>query len=174
MYYSPCYAGCAQETNAHGSKAYTQCTCIHKPSKEIGTYESLHNNTTNNNTILDRINSNESVLLSVEAMRLTSGSDVPYEAINTMCESTCNYLGFFLILACFTMFFTFLSTMPALSATLRWVTSLSVSQRVSGKLFLNETINNIWLVKHNFLCTYYCHSSQPMFGELCQCDYCVC
>lgn len=141
MYYSPCYAGCAQETNAHGSKAYTQCTCIHKPSKEIGTYESLHNSTNNNKTILNEImNSNESLLLNVEAMSLTSGSSVPYEAINTMCESSCNYLGFFLILACFTMFFTFLSTMPALSATLRWVTSKSIShwdskyKGISGKV----------------------------------------
>jgi solute carrier organic anion transporter family, member 4A len=38
-----------------------------------------------------------------------------------MCESKCSYLGMFVVLCFFVMFFTFLATMPALSATLRCV-----------------------------------------------------
>lgn len=44
-----------------------------------------------------------------------------YEAINTMCDSTCGHLWIFVSLCFFVMFFTFLATMPALSATLRCV-----------------------------------------------------
>lgn len=44
-----------------------------------------------------------------------------YDAVNTMCESKCSYLGMFVVLCFFVMFFTFLATMPALSATLRCV-----------------------------------------------------
>ncbi|CAD6997102.1 unnamed protein product [Ceratitis capitata] len=43
------------------------------------------------------------------------------EATNTMCESTCQYLPYFVGLCFVLMLFTFLSTMPALSATLRCV-----------------------------------------------------
>uniref|UniRef100_A0A1I8PGJ0 Solute carrier organic anion transporter family member n=1 Tax=Stomoxys calcitrans TaxID=35570 RepID=A0A1I8PGJ0_STOCA len=44
-----------------------------------------------------------------------------YDATNTMCTSSCQYLPYFIAL-CFTlMLFTFLATMPALSATLRCV-----------------------------------------------------
>lgn len=46
--------------------------------------------------------------------------DRGYDAINTMCESSCHNLWFFVSLCFFVMFFTFLSTMPALSATLRY------------------------------------------------------
>lgn len=46
--------------------------------------------------------------------------DRGYDAINTMCDTSCNSLWFFVSLCFFVMFFTFLSTMPALSATLRY------------------------------------------------------
>lgn len=47
--------------------------------------------------------------------------DRGYDAINTMCTSSCNNLWYFVGLCFFVMFFTFLATMPALSASLRWV-----------------------------------------------------
>lgn len=46
--------------------------------------------------------------------------DRGYDAINTMCDTSCNNLWYFISLCFFVMFFTFLSTMPALSATLRY------------------------------------------------------
>lgn len=43
-----------------------------------------------------------------------------YDAVNTVCSGDCNKMWIFIILTFGTMFFTFLSTMPALTATLRW------------------------------------------------------
>ncbi|XP_055641042.1 solute carrier organic anion transporter family member 4A1 [Toxorhynchites rutilus septentrionalis] len=54
----------------------------------------------------------------------TFGQNEPYrsyDAVNTMCESQCNHLWIFVSLCFLVMFFTFLATMPALSATLRCV-----------------------------------------------------
>ncbi|XP_050680474.1 solute carrier organic anion transporter family member 4A1 isoform X2 [Leptidea sinapis] len=50
-----------------------------------------------------------------------SGGSVSYEAINSMCPSECPYLWLFVLLMFIVMLFTFLATMPALSATLRCV-----------------------------------------------------
>ncbi|XP_055850683.1 solute carrier organic anion transporter family member 4A1 [Episyrphus balteatus] len=44
-----------------------------------------------------------------------------YEAINTMCESGCSHLWYFVFFCFILMLFTFLATMPALAATLRCV-----------------------------------------------------
>lgn len=44
-----------------------------------------------------------------------------YDAINTMCSSDCNKMWLFIVLCFGTMLFTFLSTMPALTATLRYI-----------------------------------------------------
>lgn len=44
-----------------------------------------------------------------------------FDAINTMCESKCPHLWLFSVMCFCVMFFTFLATMPALSATLRYV-----------------------------------------------------
>nr|XP_040237134.2 solute carrier organic anion transporter family member 4A1 [Anopheles coluzzii] len=44
-----------------------------------------------------------------------------YDAVNTMCQSRCDHLWIFVMLCFLVMFFTFLATMPALSATLRCV-----------------------------------------------------
>ncbi|XP_065357343.1 solute carrier organic anion transporter family member 4A1 [Calliphora vicina] len=44
-----------------------------------------------------------------------------YDATNTMCSSSCQYLPYFVALCFMLMLFTFLATMPALSATLRCV-----------------------------------------------------
>ncbi|XP_067625619.1 solute carrier organic anion transporter family member 4A1 [Eurosta solidaginis] len=54
------------------------------------------------------------------AKQIYGASDVP-DATNVMCESTCEYLPYFVSLCFVLMLFTFLSTMPALSATLRCV-----------------------------------------------------
>ncbi|KAL4713814.1 hypothetical protein ACJJTC_015468 [Scirpophaga incertulas] len=53
----------------------------------------------------------------------TAGNNVslPYEAINSVCPSECPYLWLFVALSFLVMLFTFLATMPALSATLRCV-----------------------------------------------------
>ncbi|CAK1601566.1 unnamed protein product [Parnassius mnemosyne] len=50
-----------------------------------------------------------------------SNSSIPYDAINNVCSSDCPYLWPFVFLAFCVMLFTFLATMPALSATLRCV-----------------------------------------------------
>lgn len=52
--------------------------------------------------------------------------DRGYDAINTMCDTSCNNLWYFVGLCFFVMFFTFLSTMPALSATLRYGFSMKL------------------------------------------------
>lgn len=50
------------------------------------------------------------------------GGELPhYDAINTMCDNTCSNLYLFTALCFLLMFFTFLATMPALTATLRCV-----------------------------------------------------
>jgi len=97
MYYSPCYAGCSNEVSLRDTKVYTNCACI--------------NSTGVNMT---------SLLTEAETPPSTyhPGS---YQATNQMCSSLCPYLWPFVALIFLTMFFTFLSTMPALSATLRCV-----------------------------------------------------
>ncbi|XP_036321065.1 solute carrier organic anion transporter family member 4A1 [Rhagoletis pomonella] len=50
-----------------------------------------------------------------------SSANTRPDATNKMCESTCEYLPYFVSLCFVLMLFTFLSTMPALSATLRCV-----------------------------------------------------
>ncbi|PSN43734.1 Solute carrier organic anion transporter family member 4A1 [Blattella germanica] len=98
MYYSPCYAGCTHEISLHDAKVYTNCACV--------------NSTGNNLTALLTNEEDAANLLQ------NFGS---YQAVNRMCTSQCPYLWPFVALAFLTMFFTFLSTMPALSATLRCV-----------------------------------------------------
>lgn len=48
-----------------------------------------------------------------------STQDRGFDAINTMCETSCSNLWLFIALCFFVMLFTFIATMPALSATLR-------------------------------------------------------
>ncbi|XP_062706143.1 solute carrier organic anion transporter family member 4A1 isoform X2 [Aedes albopictus] len=67
---------------------------------------------------------NAKVYKDCACINATFGSDEPYrsyDAVNTMCESQCNHLWLFVALCFLVMFFTFLATMPALSATLRCV-----------------------------------------------------
>lgn len=92
LYFSPCFAGCLTEKTTNHSKFYKNCNCI------------------NNNFISEK---------NTEAANEKLSSDRSYEAVNKMCDSKCEYLEIFVILCFFVMFFTFLSTMPALSATLR-------------------------------------------------------
>jgi len=83
------------EQSVDGSKVYRNCGCI-------------VDNLVLNNSIANRHQHEQAIFRT-------------YDAVNTMCESKCNYLGMFVVLCCFVMFFTFLATMPALSATLRCV-----------------------------------------------------
>lgn len=91
LYYSPCYAGCSVETSLDYSKVYQNCDCI------------INNLILSNNITQKNPNSVYS----------------NYDAVNRMCESKCDHLGLFISLAFFALLFTFLGTMPALSATLR-------------------------------------------------------
>ncbi|KAI8437952.1 hypothetical protein MSG28_010617 [Choristoneura fumiferana] len=50
-----------------------------------------------------------------------SNETVSYSAINSICSSSCPYLWLFVFLSFCVMLFTFIATMPALSATLRCV-----------------------------------------------------
>ncbi|XP_045774557.1 solute carrier organic anion transporter family member 4A1 isoform X1 [Maniola jurtina] len=50
-----------------------------------------------------------------------NNASLPYSAINSACSSECPYLWLFVFLSFCVMLFTFLATMPALSATLRCV-----------------------------------------------------
>ncbi|KAK7869819.1 hypothetical protein R5R35_008040 [Gryllus longicercus] len=54
-------------------------------------------------------------------MSREDGGDVIFQATNETCASKCPYMWAFVVLAFFTMLFTFMATMPALSATLRCV-----------------------------------------------------
>lgn len=95
LYFSPCFAGCRTERSIDGSKVYQNCVCI-------------INNMVLNHSIINKHQHANSIFHN-------------YDAVNTMCESKCSYLGMFVVLCFFVMFFTFLATMPALSATLRCV-----------------------------------------------------
>lgn len=50
----------------------------------------------------------------------STAMSIEYDAINEPCSSSCDLLWLFIVLAFFTMLFTFLVTMPALTATLRY------------------------------------------------------
>lgn len=95
LYFSPCFAGCRAEMSIDGSKVYQNCECI-------------INNLIVNNNITNKFNHSNSLFRS-------------YDAVNKICDSECNYMWLFVCLCFFVMFFTFLATMPALSATLRCV-----------------------------------------------------
>ncbi|KAL0268937.1 UNVERIFIED_CONTAM: hypothetical protein PYX00_010711 [Menopon gallinae] len=101
-YYSPCHAGCSTEYMLNDNKVYTNCSCIKRPSPA---YES--------SPILMHFS------YGVDAN--SSGSGPEYDAQNVTCESQCGLLSYFVVLSFFLMVFTFLATMPALSATLRCV-----------------------------------------------------
>ncbi|XP_046382787.1 solute carrier organic anion transporter family member 4A1 isoform X2 [Ischnura elegans] len=97
MYYSPCYAGCKQEESIKGLKAYKSCDCITPQGDPL-------------------------------KVKFPDGieDELPnadYVAVNQLCHTSCNIFWPFIVLVFFVMVFTFLSTMPALSATLRCVKS---------------------------------------------------
>lgn len=65
---------------------------------------------------------NAKVYLDCECISIDNGTamDRGYDAINTMCDSNCNNIWYFVALCFVCMMFTFLATMPALAATLRY------------------------------------------------------
>ncbi|EDV59102.2 solute carrier organic anion transporter family member 4A1 [Drosophila erecta] len=91
MYYSPCYAGCTQEEHSDSLKRYHNCSCI----AHVGWVE--------------------------EGSPFPETSYLRPDATNRKCDSTCQTLPLFVALCFILMVFTFLATMPALSATLRCV-----------------------------------------------------
>lgn len=63
---------------------------------------------------------NSKVYLDCECILAPNRTEDPgFDAINTMCNTSCTNLWYFVSLSFFLMLFTFLATMPALSATLR-------------------------------------------------------
>ncbi|XP_017111436.1 solute carrier organic anion transporter family member 4A1 isoform X1 [Drosophila elegans] len=92
MYYSPCFAGCAQEAHADSLKRYHNCSCI----GSVG-------------------------WVAEGGRHAQPASDFRPDATNLKCDSTCQTLPLFVALCFVLMVFTFLATMPALSATLRCV-----------------------------------------------------
>lgn len=76
--------------------------------------------------------------------------DRGYDAINTMCNTSCHNLWYFVSLCFFVMFFTFLSTMPALSGTLRYSNTAIVIN-----------VLTISMAMQNFRCV---HSQQRSFA----------
>ncbi|KAJ0182819.1 hypothetical protein K1T71_002188 [Dendrolimus kikuchii] len=93
VYFSPCHAGCAGRRLAGSAQLFTNCACV---------------DLQRNGTL---------PLYTVEG----TNTSVPYEAINSICSTDCPYLWVFVGLSFGVMLFTFLATMPALSATLRCV-----------------------------------------------------
>ncbi|XP_061385578.1 solute carrier organic anion transporter family member 4A1 isoform X1 [Danaus plexippus] len=90
-YGSPCHAGCTKAIRQGPVTLYTGCACIPR-TITLPLYHDTESNTS-----------------------------APYEAINTACASECPYLWLFVFLSFCVMLFTFVATMPALSATLRCV-----------------------------------------------------
>lgn len=63
---------------------------------------------------------NSKVYLDCECILAPNRTGDPgFDAINTMCNTSCSNLWYFVALSFFLMLFTFLATMPALAATLR-------------------------------------------------------
>ncbi|XP_045524058.1 solute carrier organic anion transporter family member 4A1 isoform X1 [Pieris brassicae] len=91
VYFSPCHAACTTATTSGTAQLYHHCACV------------SFNGTLPVYTEPDGTN------------------PVMYEAINSTCKSDCPYLWLFVFLTFCVMLFTFLATMPALSATLRCV-----------------------------------------------------
>jgi len=93
MFYSACHAGCHNVYHSGDLKIYTDCQCL----------KDLDNNTQTNQ-------------LSISSDEKTSS----FEAIRQKCQSECQLLPYFLVLIFLCMLFTFLVSMPSLTATLRY------------------------------------------------------
>ncbi|XP_013188543.2 solute carrier organic anion transporter family member 4A1 [Amyelois transitella] len=93
VYYSACHAGCRARSVSGAEQLFHRCGCVTPPE---GTPLPTFN--------VDGTN-----------------TSISYEATNSMCSTGCPYLWVFVFLTFLVMLFTFLATMPALSATLRCV-----------------------------------------------------
>lgn len=99
MYYSPCYAGCFEEYTIGDAKVGNIII-----SKSARRQVSI---------LLLQLYANCSCVINQDGSSL-------YDASNSTCGSTCNKLWLFILLAFGCFLFTFLGTMPALTATLRF------------------------------------------------------
>ncbi|KAM3960858.1 LOW QUALITY PROTEIN: solute carrier organic anion transporter family member 4A1 [Aphomia sociella] len=93
VYYSGCHAGCARRRLAGAAQLFHECACIAAPDAGLPAYRPADG----------------------------SNTTIPYEAINSICSTGCPYLWLFVFLSFLVMLFTFIATMPALTATLRCV-----------------------------------------------------
>lgn len=117
LYYSPCHAGCTKEVMLDSARVYSDCSCVNAY------------NTVPLESPLERrrrryTTPGEDPEEDGEAgafLDRSSSDGVEYDAINEPCTSSCDLLWVFIALAFITMLFTFLITMPALTATLRCV-----------------------------------------------------
>jgi organic anion transporter 4A len=94
MFYSPCHAGCRDVYLFDDLKVYNNCECLTGLSED---------------SKMKRF------------PILINDREINVDAIRQKCESDCQLLPVFLVLISFTMLFTFLISMPSLTATLRYV-----------------------------------------------------
>lgn len=93
IYFSACHAGC-RSMSVHGdTTVYADCACL-EYSPDSGIFNKYHNLT-------------------------VQGKPFAVDAVRQTCTNECDKLPIFLIFVFFSMVFTFLVSMPSLSATLR-------------------------------------------------------
>ncbi|KAK3926220.1 Solute carrier organic anion transporter family member 4A1 [Frankliniella fusca] len=123
LYYSPCHAGCAKEVMLDTARVYQDCACVNAvPAAPLSA--PLERRRRRRYTAPGddpEEDGEESAFVIQDRSGKGGAAGLDYEAVNEPCTSGCNLLWVFVALAFFTMLFTFLITMPALTATLRCV-----------------------------------------------------
>ncbi|KAI1286015.1 Solute carrier organic anion transporter family member 4A1 [Halotydeus destructor] len=94
IYYSACHAGCLNKTLNGDTTVYSECSCLKNATRsQLFPYETL----------------------------TVNGDTFKVDAVRQACENECSKLPWFLFFVFVSMLFTFLVSMPSLSATLRCV-----------------------------------------------------
>lgn len=121
LYYSPCHAGCTKEVMLDSARVYSDCACVNAYNTAPLAESPLERRRRRRSTTPGE-DPEEDAEAGAFLERSGGGGDgVEYDAINEPCTSSCNLLWLFIALAFVTMLFTFLITMPSLTATLRCV-----------------------------------------------------
>ncbi|CAM6001385.1 unnamed protein product, partial [Sphagnum balticum] len=97
MFFSPCHAGCETSVHFGESRAYLNCKCLRG------------------------LNYSEMISWKDKTHKLENGSYVLLDAVREKCTSDCHLLPFFLVMIFLCLVFTFLVSIPSLTATLRCV-----------------------------------------------------
>ncbi|XP_034253662.1 solute carrier organic anion transporter family member 4A1 [Thrips palmi] len=123
LYYSPCHAGCSKEVMLDAARVYSDCSCVNAYNaapleSPVERRRRRRRYTTPGD---DPEEDGEAGAFQDRSIGGGSSEGVEYDAINEPCTSSCDLLWVFIALAFVTMLFTFLITMPALTATLRVV-----------------------------------------------------